>query len=411
MFVRNVLTLIFLLPIVAQASGVGSVRFSGFGTIGAISNSTDEIGFKVDLSDPNPAFKDDVSYRSLSMIGLQLNATITNKFEAVVQFIGRDRREQGQINVVRLAALNYAPTQHWQIRLGRTSPRIFLLSDSRLIGYSNLWTMPVQEFYSSLVINYLDGFDTTYSIQKGPGTFTGNISYGQATVPINHPVYAGASLRLGRSIVVNFEYDAYDWLVRFSYAKADNWEDWPELGQVRNILRGLAAQLDWQEGFRLADDYTFEDGAVHFYSLGATYDTGNFVIKSELGRMNSNIDSVGSLDSGYLSVGYRMGDFTPYTVLAKVRTTDGYSLTEPPPAPAIPLVSLAVGTFDSRSNQTSVSLGLRWDLMLNKSLKIQWDRKSVFDNGYGLWSSPENARYPEYDVDADIISLSFDFIF
>lgn len=411
MLARNVLTLLCLLPIAAYATDSGPVNISGFGSLGAITSSTDEVGYKRDISDPNHTAKGDFNFSSLSIIGLQLNANFSDSLGAVVQLVGRDSPEQNHISVLRLAALNYDATKNWQIRVGRTSPRIFLLSDSRLVGYSNLSTMPVQEFYSPLIVNYIDGIDSTYSLNKGPGTFKANISFGQTQLQFDDPFFGTPTLKLDRVIVTNIEYDAFEWIVRFSWAKASEGKNWEGIDEIRNSARGLAALTGWEEGNRLADDFTFDEGEIEFYSLGAAYDSGNVVIKSELGKIASTMDVIASIYSGYISAGYRLGDFTPYLLLAKVHTTDDYTLMGPPPAPAAPIAALITGYLDADYNQSSVSLGLRWDFALNKSLKIQWDHKSVYDNGYGLWAPTQNLRYPEDDVDVDIFSATFDFLF
>lgn len=406
-FLLSVISFFLCGSVAAQDRGI---ELSGFGSVGVVSASADDLGFRRDINDPGSVSSGDLSFGSLSVLGLQLNADLGEQFEAVVQLSFRDSVEQNGNSILRLAALSYNPNDDWQIRLGRTSPRLFLLSDSRLISYSNLWTMPVQEFYGPLIVNYADGIDITHSWNKGPGVLRTNFSYGATELEYDDPYFESASIRLNSAMVFSLEYDAFDWLLRVAYAYAEDGENSEELEGLRTQLRMLSQAFNWADGMRLADDFSFEEGNIDYWSLGAKSTFGKLELIGEYTWLQSEIEILSQSRAAYVSAAWHMGNWAPYLTIARVDGADSYTLNEAPPLAATELAYLSVGYLDSGFEQNSISLGLRWDFGLNKALKFQWDHKQVKDGAFGLWA-PIDFRYPQGDHDVDVLSASLDFIF
>lgn len=108
----------------------GKVKLSSFGSIGGLTTDTDEIGFKRNLSDPNPSSKGNINTSSLSNLGLQANFYPNEKLDIISQTLFHDQPEFNADTLIKILAVNYRPTPQWQIRLGRTPPRYYFRSDS-----------------------------------------------------------------------------------------------------------------------------------------------------------------------------------------------------------------------------------------------------------------------------------------
>jgi hypothetical protein len=392
------------------AAAERGIEFSGFGSIGLAASSSEQLGFRRDINDPGSISSGDTSLGALSVLGLQLNAGLNNQLDAVVQLTFRDAVKQNSNSILRLAALSYSPNDDWKIRLGRTSPRIFLLSDSRLISYSNLWTMPVQEFYGPLIVNYADGFDITHSLNRGPGVLRTSLSYGSTELEYDDPVFDPARIKLNSALAFSVEYDAFDWLLRIAYAYAKDGENFQELESLRSQLRGLSTAFNWSDGMRLADDFSFEDGRIDYWSVGGKSNFDKLELVSEYTWLNSDIEFLPASEAAYVSAAWHFQEWVPYITLAAVSVSDSYELQEPPPAAAAQLAYLTVSYLDSRFEQESLSVGVRWDFGLNKALKFQWDHKKVQDGAYGLWA-PVDLAFPEGEQEVDVFTISLDFIF
>jgi hypothetical protein len=107
--------------------------------------------------------------------------------------------------------------------------------------------------------------------------------------------------------------------------------------------------------------------------------------------------------AAYLLAGYRLGTVTPYAGISRWLSTRKTFSTSPLPS---------VPTFDrimasSSVNQTTYTLGARWDVQSNIALKAQWDgirgtssSTFPFQNSATGWSGRTN-----------VLSLIMDFVF
>jgi len=117
--------------------------------------------------------------------------------------------------------------------------------------------------------------------------------------------------------------------------------------------------------------------------------------------------------SAYLSVGRRVGDLTPYLMLATASPLERETrVTAPAPAfladPTI--AALHEGTLDlydaANLDQHTLSLGLRWDARPNLALKLQWDHVEIARSG--LWW---DGGTQTHDTSAELLSVSLNWVF
>ncbi len=385
--------------------------FSGFGSAGIVSSNTDELGWRRDLNDPSRTYKGDINLTSLATLGLQANAEFSDSIEFVGQVLFFDQGQQNFDSILKIASLNYRPSAAWQIRLGRNAPRMYLLSDSRNIGYAFLWTMPVQEFYSPVTNNYIDGIDVNYSQAMGGGFLNTSVYYGKTVFPIHQGSYDQAELQFDSIAGLDIEYEYDDWMLRGAYLYTEGGKGTGILEEARQGLEDVADLVDWPPIYDLIDVYDLQGKRVSYASLSFRYDDGVYNVVSEAGRFESESPMIPSTTNGYLSVGRHFGLFTPYVLIAKTETSSSFELSEAPPPFLEDQIDGLVGYLNTKLNQTSVSVGMRWDFSLSMALKLQWDIKDVEAGGDSLWFSGKDGTRPDHDEQINIFSARLDFIF
>ncbi|HEV7814724.1 MAG TPA: hypothetical protein VGP06_06420, partial [Janthinobacterium sp.] len=151
-------------------------------------------------------------------------------------------------------------------------------------------------------------------------------------------------------------------------------------------------------------------------SIGFNYDPGNWFLMGEAGRMQAR-SFLGDKTASYLSVGYRVGDLTPYATFARVRadmptTASGISLAglAPPLAAAAAQLNGGLnGLLSNIARQRSAGAGLRWDFHANYSFKLQYDRVTPQSGSSGTLVNVQPGFRSGHAI--GILSAAVDFVF
>jgi hypothetical protein len=155
------------------------LSLKGFATLGLTRTDVDEVQYVRDLSQPTGA---DTAWTAKvdSVVGLQAAYRLGEASEAVVQVQARHGYDGGHDPEVTWAYLRHDPNPDLSLRLGRLGTEFFMRADSRWVGYANLSVRPPPDFFDSLVITYLDGFDATATMQVGDDLLRGKLYAGYA---------------------------------------------------------------------------------------------------------------------------------------------------------------------------------------------------------------------------------------
>ena len=331
------------------------VTLTGFGTIGGVATNTDEAQFTADPRQGKGA-KKSIDFGVDSKLGLQANANFNDTFSAVGQLLVSRRINQ-------TAALEWLYGQAklpagFDIKVGRMVLPLFMLSDSRSVGYAAHWLRAPEEVYSQYTASSFDGGQLVYRNAIGPVNLTAQLSAGKAHGDIGS---SSNPNRISDDNIksVNVVLESGDWLVRFGQTTADVTSPFLPFPAIKDKFTGLGVQYDNGTAVVMAEYVTRRDGGVIAF------------------------DS----DSWYVSAGWRVGNWTPYATVSHFTATGN-----------------AYGGVPSDSTQ---ALGLRWNAMPNLALKAQ------VQNTKGLTTSFTNAApafaagYPKVRV----LSLVADFVF
>ena len=374
------------------ASGQPGFSLHGFGTLGLARVDDDHAQLVRDLSQPNGAGTGWAT-KVDSLLGLQANIHFSPSTEGVVQLVSRYHADSSYRPELTWAFVRHDFSPDFSLRLGRLGTEFYMLGDSRLVGYSNLSVRPPPDFYGSLVFSYIDGLDATLTRPVASGLLKGKLFAGRS--PEETPYSPGILWDLKGSQLVGgyLDYSSGPWQFRVSHAQVrfeqempvDQLVGWPYLSKVPEM--SMAGQH------------------ARFSSLGLVYDQGPLNVQLMLNQIRHDSAAYASSRAGYVMAAYRLDAVTPYLGVSR-------SVSESPSIPHSPIPGVDDVTrfliAQSLTDQTTYTLGARWDVQKNMALKAQvdWVRgapASVF--------LLKGDRRDAWDGNLTAVSLTLDFVF
>jgi hypothetical protein len=287
---------------------------------------------------------------------------------------------------------------------------VFMVTDSRRVGYANPWVRPPVELYSLVPVTNNDGADATWRVAVGGATNSLQATVGRSDSHFPNASGFDAGVAEARRIMaVN---DSVEWgplTARVSYGEARL-----TIAAYRPLFD--AFRLFGPPGEALVQRYGVDDRRVTFAGVGATYDPGSWFAMAEWARFDTR-SIVGRKNAGYVSAGPRLGKVTPYATYARIRgesprSDPGIPLAGLPPQVA-PIAAQANAALNRQlaalPEQSTVSLGARWDFMRNAALKIQWDHVRLGSGSYGTFGNVQ----PDFPLGGtvNVYSAAVDFVF
>ena len=170
------------------------------------------------------------------------------------------------------------------------------------------------------------------------------------------------------------------------------------------------------QGSALTDEYSVNDRAVNFRGVGFDYDPGSWFAMGEWGRLDTT-SILGDTTGWYLSAGYRYDKFTPYALYGDSNSSSNRTPGSLNPAGLPPTLAATIGLLNGALDeirealpvQDTISLGLRWDLMNNLDLKLQFDHMRLGAGSAGTLRNLQPGFEPGSTV--NIFTSTIDFVF
>src|SRR5580698_5752764 len=154
-------------------------QFNGFGTVGAVHSSDSQADFVSNPAQPKGAgYTDSWSATPDTKLGLQLQATVTDRLSAVVQIMSQYQYDGTFRPDLEWANVKYQLTPDLSIRAGRIAVPTFMVSDSLNIGYALPFARIPLEVYAQLPQTHSDGIDGSYRMHILDATNTVQVFLG-----------------------------------------------------------------------------------------------------------------------------------------------------------------------------------------------------------------------------------------
>ncbi|MDM4765145.1 hypothetical protein [Pelomonas sp. SE-A7] len=407
-WLAGALTLLAMTTVSAEG-----LRLAGFGTLGQVSDNRSNMAPARDVTQrPRDGEATGSSWRVDSRLGLQAELPLGSTVDLVGQLLLRDQDRVNFNNSLELAYLALRPRADVNLRLGRVSYDAFLMSDHRNVGYAYTWVRPPLEFYGWLPIFSIDGGDASYVVQSSSARWIWKAQLGTARGTI--PIGAGYDFRADRLWSLSLSRQGRLWRLKLAHSRFTSARDPSAFAALHQGLDQVAAASIpgvSTEAAELRTDLAFKGARISYTTLGAAFDNGTWVAQAELGRTTSTQAVLPHGRMAYLGLGRRFGDWTPFLLHSVSRPGNGvrgarndwgaFNATLRDPA------LFTVNT--TRIDQRSSSLGLRWDLLPQAALKLQWDHTEVRPSGYGLWWRSLAINMQGRSVNSTTLTLDFSF--
>jgi len=375
------------------------VSLHGFGTLGLTRTDTDSAQFVRDLSQPNGAGTQWTS-KVDSLLGLQANVQFSPSTEGVVQVVSRYHADSSYRPELTWAFLRHDFSSDISVRAGRLGTEFYTQGDSRQVGYANISVRPTPDFYGSLVFSYIDGVDVSATVPVASGLLRGKLFWGQS--PEKTPYAPGILWDLrGTDLVGGYlDYSVGPWQVRLSHVQSRFDHEMP----VDALLRSIGDPLQGVSYLSLVPQMAMADSRTSFDSLGLVYDQGPLNVQLMLNQIKHNSAAYADTKAAYVQAAYRMGAVTPYLGVSR-----SFSDRETLPSSAVPGVNEVTALLVSQSitDQTTYTLGARWNLQKNLALKAQVD----WVHGEPASKFPFKTIQTDWDGRMTVFSLALDFVF
>jgi hypothetical protein len=333
---------------------------------------------------------------------VQLNARLTSELELVLQGVGKYSDDGDHVPQLTWGFLSYTPDPELRLRAGRLGWDVYLMADSRDIGYSYTWVRPPADYFGKLLVAYFDGADLVYRRPLFGGLASAKVYGGRIAQDV--PTGGGQELGLSGSVIAggNLTWRRGDWSFRLGYAHTSIEGDLPNFQPLQDALRATALPA----AAAIADDLGLDGRVVHDFSAGGAWEHGPWQAQLMYNRLWSSSLALATTNSAYLFLGYRTGNWNPYLSLSGTRT-DGVERTTGLPRPNPLDTAVALALDSAQAIQHTFSVGLRYDFATHADVKLQLDRIHVYDGATGLWTGAE----PDWDGDATLFTVTVDFVF
>jgi hypothetical protein len=396
----------------AQESGMPAVTVSGFGTLALTQTNSDGAQFVR----PNQSAGATKTARTGvdSNFGVQANSTLNSWLSATVQGLVRKDGEDDFGGELAWAFLKGKVNDNLSVRVGRMGLPVFLISDYRNVGYANTMLRPPAEVYAQVPLNSIDGIDATWQQSFGDTSLSAQLAFGRTHNPI---ATSTATVHVDGTSLVALNLVAEHGPVTLRFGRADGKltvNDSASLNSLLGGLRATAAGYKFATLSTLADDLALDKKKASFTSVGMTTDWKDIVLQAEYAKRKTD-SYVNDTNSWYVMGGYRIGKFLPYYNHAEAKSAGHVANTVPAACPAgypaactptLMALSAGVNVLSAPANQSTDTLGVRWDLYRNMALKVQVDRVRPKD-GAGLLVQPK----PGFTGPITVGAVALDFVF
>ena len=361
------------------------LKVSGFGTLASATADTRIYQFRNDRSQAEYAKKDGFAFKPLSLIGVQLDYSVSDDLDFVGQFVYREQDEQNIDSITQMAFLRYGITPSWQVRAGRLAADIFHFSDTRDVSIAYPWVKVPTEVYGIVPARSFDGADISYLRRYRDFNLSVKGFWGEGESDFSSNAFEPIVFRDLRSLGI--ELTAFDWSVALKHTRTEAENDNFDIAQVRSAVALL--QPFWSGASDFANSVQLRNATIQYTSLYANHYLGDWEVSGELSHIDSESIALRPSFNGFLNVSYLYGAHTFYGLFSFAKT-DAYFLSkEQPNFPIIPATAeLAIFVEEVASslahNQQTISVGWRWDLRENLAFKAQVERTDIDARGTGL---------------------------
>lgn len=406
---KALLATVFAIPISGYSATfeVPDIQVNGFATIAGVATNSDEIQYL----DANKH----MTFETDSKMGLQFNIPVSDRLSFTTQIVSK--AEKNWNLEAEWAYGAFKVNDAVEVRVGRMRIPFFRISDSMLVGYSYPWVRPPIDTYAQFAFSRFTGID---ALIRFPLWLDSELKihphYGSSASDFEMMSTPG-TFSVKNLAGVNVTW-SFDW-INFRLGHTEG--DYDVFGF--DVMDQLALNVFNATGDKnAAEQLAVSDRHGQFTGFGVDMELGDFMFLGEYNRRKTDGLMTDST-SWYGTIAYRIGDFTPHVTASRYETDEDYTVIQSQIGGGADIdasgqggpssMLAAVSSFNT-VNQSSITVGLRYDFMPKTALKLEWQRISP-DEESSLISPPflgSGVTYQGEDLDdVDLYTIAIDFIF
>jgi hypothetical protein len=409
LFLSILLPLSLALQVNASETENDKLQFSGFATLGMVTSDSDQYGYRKSVSSDGAVFSGDLDFKQHSLLGFQAGWSISPKFDAVYQGVLRDLPESSFDRFTTLAFLRYEIDAHWSVRVGRTAPDIFLLTEYRDVDFSYIWATAPNEVYGIVPYRSIDGIDVTYSGRSLGGLFTAKLFTGSSEGEISDNSIL-ETIKIKNVMGIALSFDNFDWIVHAKHSQVTIDNEPKSNAFLFNSINQVPDFL-WPNSNEFAQSLLMAGEDVSYSSISGQYQWQRWLASAEWSQIKSKSAVLPKITSAYAALSYEMNAHQFYSVYA-VTDSSTYVFDEPGVNEVV-LGELIYGINEAMNfyspNQKTVSLGWRYDISSNTAASFQWNYTKLDKSGTTLWLS--NPAQPKTSENISTFFLTLSVVF
>jgi predicted porin len=335
--------------IITPAFAESDLNINGFLSVGA--SMLDDNKASIAGADNNGGFKQD------TVLGLQVQKQVNDSTSATGQLVSRGSDDYS--TEAAWAFVTYAANDDLDLRMGRLRIPFFQYSDFLEVGYAYNWIRTPSDVYR-VPFSSLDGVDLTQRFSSGNLDGSVQVYYGrfQGDFDTGIDVYA-ADFRNFTGLAISANMGNFG--TRLSYHQAEIILDASDPTTALGAASAGAAQIATGLGDpSAAEDFSFNGQTSQFIEAALTYDDGTYSAVAEWTALDHESSIFLDDEAWLISVAARFDEFTPHLTYSTEKDSFD-SGSEGAIQEILPL----------KSEQTSITLGLRYDYDSSTALKFE----------------------------------------
>ena len=383
-----------------QALANEALQFSGFGSIGIVTSDSADFGYRRDYSRTTAVFDGQWDWREHSNIGVQLDWAVSPQWDVVTQLHYRDQVDTDLNGLLNVGFVRYKPQPNFIFRAGRVPFDLFLMTEYRDVDYAYTFAKIPSEIYGIVPHRHLDGLDAEYLSRAADKTYSAKLFYGKTNAQISADnTNSSRDFKMENVFGLVLAAESLDWelAIHHTQVRFDNQYAQPLVDAVTSLEQIFPAfTVLWPDAQQVISQLDLDNKTARYSSIGGQLNVDNITIMSEIAYIRSASETVHDVYSGYAGFISHQESWQWFFNVGFAKTNRTDDLLNNANVTGLAQFQPAFDTYQGarflndfyNMNQTTASIGARWNVTDAVALKVQWDHSWIRRQGSGFWQPP-----------------------
>lgn len=395
------------------------LRIEGFGTLGAYQSDNDHVRVRPD-SRARAGSEGDLRFDGDTLLAMQGTIHPNGPIKGVVQLVSHKKIDATTYDgswrpLTEWAYVGWDASPEINLKVGRVVAPLFMMSDTRNLGYAQIAVRPPQTVYQLNPITHLDGAALSWDARFGQTLLNFSGLYGRSSVANSSGRFTANRIYGGAIKATHGNWTARTGVTQFDRVRVAMTAPFRALyNDIRTLpyCANCAATLE--------RDAPLDNFSLKTLSYGLAWEPSNYQVQAEIvNRLGSSLTAPDTY-GWYVQAAQRLGSWTPYVRVGKLKNYDTVDLQAAAGAPVQVQSTLAMlngRKIFGEATRSELALGVRWDIAPKLDLKLEYNRYKAYYPRHGsgvVINYPDTTQATAFEGDkgrVSLMTLTLDFIF